>query len=255
MKRRIQIAAIALAATLVALPTVAETLDDVLSRHYEAIGGLDAWRAVETCRWNGRMVMPAGVEAPFSMTFARPLKARLEITIQDMTGTQVYDGETAWAQLPFAGSSEPVVMPEDQAQLMREQADLDGPLVDWQEKGHQLELVGKETTGGAEAYHVRAELAGGTVRDFFIDAETSLLVRQEATVMVQGEPMEIETIFSDHRKVGDIVVAHTIESKPKEAPSGQVLKIDSIDIGIEIAEDFFDMPSAGLEGADETGGE
>lgn len=255
MKRRIQVAAIALAATLVALPAVAETLDAVLSRHYEAIGGLDAWRAVETCRWNGRMEMPAGMEAPFSMTFARPLKARLEIEIQDMTGIQVYDGETAWAQLPFAGSSEPVVMPEDQAQLMREQADLDGPLVDWQEKGHQLELVGKETIGVAEAYHVRAELAGGNVRDFFIDAETGLLVRQEATVMVQGEPMEIETIFSDHRNVGGMVVAHTIESKPKEAPSGQVLKIDSIDIGIEIPEDFFDMPSAELEGSEGAGGE
>jgi outer membrane lipoprotein-sorting protein len=238
-----------LGVTLVCTPAIAasDSLEDVLSSHYEAIGGVEAWTAIESCRLNGRMVMPMGMEAPFVTTFVRPMKTRLEFTIQGMTATQVFDGETAWAILPFLGSNDPQVMPDEQARLMREQADFDGPLIDWEAKGHQVELVGMEDLEGTEAYHLEVTLDSGDVRSFYLDAESYLLIRLEAKTEIQGTEMEVETIFSDYREVGDLVMAHSIESRPKGAPAGQILTMESIELNIEVDEDFFTMPESPAE--------
>jgi len=234
-----------LGATLLFAPVIAadDSLKEVLSSHYEAIGGVDAWKAVESCRLNGRMVMPMGREAPFVTTFVRPMKTHLEFTLQGMTATQVFDGEVAWAIMPFMGSTEPQIMPDEQANLMREQADFDGPLIDWEAKGHQVELIGREDLEGTEAYHLEVILESGDVRDFYLDVQSYLLVRLEAKTEIQGAEMEVETLFSDYREVGDLVMAHSIESRPVGAPSGQVLTMESIEINVEVADDVFSMPA------------
>jgi hypothetical protein len=234
---------------LCAVVTAADdSLDEVLTSHYEALGGLDAWKSIESCRLNGRMVIPMGMEAPFVTTFVRPLKTRLEFTLQGMTGVQVFDGEKAWAILPFMGSSDPQMMPDEQAKLMEEQADFDGPLIDWEAKGHQVALIGKADVDGTEAYHLEVTLASGDIRDFYLDAESYLLLRLEAKAEIQGNEMEIETIFSDYRKVGELMMAHSIESKPIGAPSGQLLTIESIELNIDVEEDLFAMPEPPEEG-------
>ncbi len=222
----------------------ADSLEEVLSNYYEAIGGVDAWKAVESARLNGRMVMPMGMEAPFVTTFARPLRTRLEFTFQEMTGVQVFDGESAWAILPFMGSMEPQVMPDEQTRLMKEQADFDGPLVDWQAKGHEVEHVGKEDVDGAQAYHLEITLASGDVRHFYLDAKSYLLIRLEAMTEIQGGEMEIETIFSDFRDVDGLMMAHSIESRPKGAPEGQVLTMESIELNVDVDDSLFTMPEA-----------
>ena len=138
------------------------------------------------------------------------------------------------------------------AALMREQADFTGPLIDWQAKGHQVELIGKEKTDGAETYHLEVTLASGSVRHFFLDAEDYLPVRMEATTDFQGTEMEIETIFSDFRQVGELVMAHSIESRPTDAPEGQRLTIETIELDIELSDDLFTRPG---DSGDEAGSE
>lgn len=232
------------ALALIVLPAVAEelTLDQVLANHYDALGGLDAIKGMDTATFAGKMSMGPGGEAPFKMYFKRPMKARMEFTMQGMTGVQAFDGETAWMLMPFMGKSDPEVMAEDQAKNMKEQADIDGPLVDWQEKGHQVELMGLEETEGTEAYKIRVELANGDVRTHYLDSEYFITIKQEGKTMVQGNEMEFETILSDYKEVGGLMFPHSIESKPKGAPSGQVITIDTIELNSEVSADLFAMP-------------
>ena len=210
------------------------TLDQVLANHYEALGGLDTIKGMDTATFVGRMAMGPGAEAPFKMYFKRPMRARLEFTMQGMTGIQAYDGETAWMVMPFMGKSDPEVMAEDQAKNMQEQADIDGPLVDWQEKGHKVELIGLEDVDGTEAYKIKVDLANGDVRYHFLDSEYFITIKQEGKTTMQGNEVEFETILSDYKEVGGLMFPHSIESKPKGAPAGQVITIDEIEVGIEV---------------------
>jgi outer membrane lipoprotein-sorting protein len=237
---------------LLALPMVAEdlTLDQVLANHYEALGGLDAIRGMETATFVGRMAMGPGAEAPFKMYFKRPMMARMEFTMQGMTGIQAFDGETAWMIMPFMGKSDPEVMADDQAKNMQEQADIDGPLVDWQEKGHTVELIGLEEVDGTEAYKIKVDLANGDVRHHFLDSEYFITIKQEGKTTMHGNEMEFETILSDYKEVGGLMFPHSVESKPKDAPTGQVITIDEIEVGIEVPDDLFAMPAPTAEAAE-----
>jgi outer membrane lipoprotein-sorting protein len=153
-----------LAGALLASPVAAQDLDEVLDNYYEAIGGIEAWKDLNTMRATGSMAMGGmGVEAPFIVTVKRPNKVRMEFTFQGMTGVQAYDGETAWMLMPFMGRTDPEVMPDDMAKDILDQADIDGALVDWQAEGHQVELMGKEETSGTETYKLKVTKKNGDV--------------------------------------------------------------------------------------------
>jgi hypothetical protein len=234
-----------LAGALMGLPVAAQdmTLDEVLAKHYEALGGVDNLKTVNSAVFKGNMTMGQGMEAPFTMTFLRPMMARMEFTMQGMTGVQAYDGEVAWMVMPFLGKNDPEEMADDQAKSMKVQADLDGPLLDWQDKGHQLELVGMEETEGTEAYKIRVNLANGDVHDYFLDSEYFIVIKREMKTEIQGNEVQIETIFSDYKEVGGLMYPHSMETKPKGSPEqGQVITVETIELNGDVSSDLFAMP-------------
>ncbi len=144
--------AVAALAALAALPASAQTLDEILAKNYQAHGGLDKIKAVKTMRMTGTMTVGPGIEAPFVLEQKRPNMMRMDITIQGMTITQAYDGKTGWQLNPLAGRKDPELLPADQAKQMEEQADIDGPLIDYKAKGNTIEYVGKDKVEGSDAY-------------------------------------------------------------------------------------------------------
>src|SRR6266571_4814263 len=113
------------------------SVDEIIAKNVQARGGMDKLKAVNSMRLHGIMVMQK-----------RPKMTRTEFTIQGMTGMQVYDGKNAWMVMPFMGKKDPEMMPAEQAQMLDEQADMDGPLVDYKAKGNKVELLGKEQVEG-----------------------------------------------------------------------------------------------------------
>lgn len=237
------------------LPAAAEeaTLEEVLDGYYETIGGLDAWKEVQTVRMTGNMKMGQGMEAPFTMTFQRPGMSRLEFTLQGMTGIQAYDGEQAWYVMPFMGKTDPEPMPEEQAEQAKEQSDLDGPLVDFEEKGIQVELVGKEEIEGTGAYKLKVTMENGDVRHYYLDDEYHLPFFTLSKTEIQGQEVEIETRIGDYKEVGGLVMAHSVNNRPKGAgeDQGQTIIIDSAELGVEVPGDFFTMPEVAAAAAAE----
>jgi len=251
-----KVSLLCLAVALLAGAASAEemTLEELLAAHFEALGGEENLRAVKTAKMSGNMTMGPGMEVPFEVVFARPQKMRMEFTMQGMTAVQAYDGETAWSVMPFMGKTDPEVMADDQAKEAKERADFDGPLMDWQEKGHQVELLGLEETEGTEAYKIKIDLANGDTRYQFLDSEYFITIKTESTVNMQGNEMEFETILSDYKEVDGLMFPHSYESKPKGAPSGQVITVESYELGVEVSDDMFAMPEKSVEPATNTDG-
>ena len=234
------------------------TLEEVLASHYEAIGGTDAWASVDSVRFEGTMSMGPGMDAPFSMTMKRPGNIRLEFSFQGMTGIQASDGTTAWMVMPFMGQNDPEEMPADQAEQLNEQADIEGPLFDWAEKGHELELLGSEKMEGTDVYKLKLTRKNGKVRYQYLDTDYFMVIKQEGKTVVQGQEMEIETTIGDYKELclatstlvddeqpceGDVLVLpYSIESKPKGAPAGQKITIETVTVNSEVEDGYFAMP-------------
>lgn len=226
------------------------TLDQVLALNLESRGG-DALEGVETMRMIGTMTMGPGMEAPFTVYFQRPHKMRLEFTMQGMTGIQAFDGSNGWFVMPFMGNPNPQKMADDQLKQTREMADFDGPLIGWKDKGYSVELLGKTEIEGTEAYELKITTKDGDVTHTYLDTDYGLEFKQTAKRSFQGVEVEAETSIGDYKEVGDIVVAHSMETRIGNAPAGQVITIKEIDLNVEVTDDMFDMPEPSK--ADPTG--
>jgi len=123
-------------------------------------------------KMTGKMVMGGAMEAPFVVYRARPKNQRVEFTFQGMTGVQAFDGKSgsSWSIMPFMGKKDPEVMPAEESKMMAEEADFDGILVDWKDKGHKIESLGKEQVEGADCYKVKVTLKSIRVEDAGGDA-------------------------------------------------------------------------------------
>jgi outer membrane lipoprotein-sorting protein len=224
----------------------AETAEEIVAANLEAKGGEEALLAIETGRIKGTMRMggsAAGtIEMPFTMEFKKPDKMRLEFTMQGMTGIQAYDGETGWAIMPFMGKTEPEEMAEDQLKQLKNQADFEGVLVNYKEKGHTVELVGKEEVDGTPAYKLKVTRADGDIDYLYLDEEYYVEFKSELKREIQGNEMTITTVIGDYKEVDGLLFAHSMELSFGDNPAQQVITIESIELGVELLDDRFAMP-------------
>ena len=131
--------------------TSAQNLEGILAKIYDARGGLKNIKAVESARMSGKLVIPGMMEAPVTLEWKRPDKIRMEFETPQGNGTQAFDGEKAWAFMPGMGA--PMELSGPQADGIRRQADMiDGPLIDWKDKGNSVEYLGEDEIDGVAVH-------------------------------------------------------------------------------------------------------
>ncbi|MCP4897008.1 MAG: hypothetical protein GY906_08535 [bacterium] len=243
MKRQALLVGVVIALLALCSNVMAIELEEVLATHHETIGGEEAWLDVQTVSMSGTMRMGGGqMEAPFSIEFKRPMKVRLEFTVQGMTGIQAYDGETGWSVMPFMGKTDPEEMAEDQLKEIKEQAEFDGLLINYEEKGHTVELVGEEEIEGTPAYKLKVTKENGDVVFTYLDTDYCLEFMNVTKREVQGNEVEITNAIGDYKEVEGLIFAHSIEVAFGDQPAAQEIIIDKIELGKEISDDRFTMP-------------
>lgn len=240
MLRKI-LAGLALAA-LVAVPASAQTLDEVLASNYKAKGGLDKIKAVQTIKLSGTMTMGPGMEVPFVMEQKRPMMLRMEITFQGMAIVQAYDGKNGWQLNPMQGRKDPEPLPEDAVKQVEEQADFDGPLIDYKAKGSTVELLGKEKVEGSDAYKIKLTLKNGDLRYFYLDADSFLEVRIEGKTKIRGTDLESESTIGDYKDEGGLMMAHAMESGQKGSAQKMKVTITKVELNVPLDAARFKMP-------------
>ena len=222
------------------------SVDEVIEKHIEARGGYEAIKALESARFTG-VANFGGTEAPVMMEWARPKKVRMEFELQGMKMVQAYDGSEGWAIMPFLGKLDPEPMAEDQLKDIQQQADLDGELVDYKEKGHTIELLGLEDVDGTEAYHLKITRKDGDVSHSYLDSEYFLPFKDVSKSTRQGVEVTINTIVGDYKEVAGVLMPHSFESSTEGAPAGQTITITSVETNIDFDDTRFSMPVQSAE--------
>jgi outer membrane lipoprotein-sorting protein len=240
MARRFILAVLALA---LAGPVYAQTADELIAKNIKAKGGMDKIKAMKSLRATGHMSLGPEMEAPFTMMLKRPNEMRMEFTLQGMTGVQAYDGKTAWAVMPFMGKKDPEAMAPDDAKMVEEQSDFDGPLIDYKAKGNTVELVGREQVEGVNAYKIKVTRKDGEIRYLYLDPDAYLEIATDATRNVRGSQMEIYSTIGDYKEVNGVMLAHSIESGPKGSTQKQKMTVDKYEANVDIPENSFAMPA------------
>jgi len=229
-------------AAVLAAPAAAQTVDEVIAKSFEARGGLDKLKAIQAMRMTGKMTM-GPMELPLVIETKRPASLRLDVTVQGTVAVQAYDGTTAWGISPM-GTGQAEALPAEAAREMAAQADLDGPLVDSEAKGHRVELVGKEMVEGRDAFKLKVTKKDGGVEYYFLDAASYLPVRFEGKRTVRGAEIEGEGTIGDYKEVAGFLWPHSIQNGAKGRPEKQAITIEKIEVNPKIDDTRFKMPSA-----------
>jgi hypothetical protein len=225
-----------------AAPAASQTVDEIVAKNIAAKGGAAKLKAVTSMRITGKMTIGPGIEAPFVLEMQRAGGMRMDITVQGMVLSQGYDGTKAWLLNPLQGSKVPQEMSADDTKLAAEQADIDGPLIDYKAKGHTVELLGKEKVEGSDAFKVKLTKKGGDVRTYYIDAEHFLEIKEESKRTVRGSEMDSETIFGDYKEVAGLMVPHSIDGGVKGNPARQKMVVEKVEVNVPIEASRFKMP-------------
>jgi len=230
-------------AAVLAAPAAAQTVDEVIAKSFEARGGLDKLKAIQSIRMTGKMTM-GPMEMPMVIEWKRPANFRADVTAQGVLAVQAYDGTTAWGISPM-GTGQAERVPPEVAKQMADRADLvDGPLVDYEAKGHQVELLGKEKVEGKDAFKLKVTRKDGSVEYYFLDAESYLPVRVEGKQTVRGTEIEGEGTIGDYKEVAGFLWPHSIQNGAKGRPEKQTITIEKIEINPTIDDSRFRMPAA-----------
>ena len=221
----------------------AQSVDDIIAKNVQARGGTDKLKSVQTLRSSGKMEM-GPMEAPGSMVQKRPDMLRIDFTVQGLTAVQAYDGKEAWAIMPFTGKKDPELMPADDTKEMQEDADIDGPLVDYKAKGNQVELMGKEDVEGTPAYKLKVTMKHGDVKYMYLDTDSGLQIKEEEKRMIRGTEQDTDTIIGDYREVNGMMFPFAIDSGIKGSAERQKLTIDKVEVNAPVDDASFKMPPA-----------
>jgi outer membrane lipoprotein-sorting protein len=221
----------------------AQTADEILAKVLAARGGVDKLRAIHSERVSGQISF-GDVSGPFVVELKRPLKMRMQLTMQDRTMLRVYDGKQGWANNPFAGRVNPEAMSEDDLKNITEESDFDGPLLDYKSKGNQIELVGKDKFSDNDVWRVKLTTKNGDVRYYLFDVNSFLLLKWEGKRKFQDQELPVESHFSDYREVGGLKFAFAIDSGSSPTELTQKIRIEKVELNPDLSDAEFAKPSA-----------
>lgn len=238
---RISAVAFCLLALVAAGATFAMDADELIAKAIEAQGGASALQAVQSQKATGKFVNQ-GMEIPFTMAQARPNLLRIDATFMGMTIVQAFDGTNGWSINPMTGSQDAQPMSDVEAKGFRMQADMDGQLLNWAAKGYTVEYVGPEEVEGTAAHRLRVDTKMDIVMDFWFDAESFLLLKQNLKMKVDQGEFETQSYPSDYRQQGGLTFAYAIETRQGDQVVNQLI-IDTIELGVTVDPAVFLMPT------------
>jgi hypothetical protein len=229
---------------LFALPVSAQTADEIIAKYIKTVGGMEKIQAVKALRRTGKFTGGGGFEAAVIEENKRPNMVRQELTLQGMTQINAYDGKTGWKIEPWGGKKDPETLGEEEMKQIIEASDIDGPLVNYQQKGNKVEFVGMEPVEGTDAFKLKVTLADGDVRYYYMDTDYYVPIKIDTKRTVRGAEREYETTLGDYKEVAGWYLPYSVEIGAKGSQFKQKVTYEKIEANPPIDDIRFRIPTA-----------
>ena len=196
-----------IALSAVAFPSTPDkiSVDEIVRRHLQALGGQDKVEAVRSTITRaeyreGTYVQPHAYIArmyPYYKTICDPTQPLGDVC-------EGYDG-SAWEW--YADPGVVVRTVGAAAAASRHGTELIDSLVDYKSKGTKVELVGSGLFEQKPVYQLHVTLVDGFEKDLFVDQQSFLIDgdRRSAPIHAFGEPVRSENRFEDYRSVNGVL--------------------------------------------------
>lgn len=221
-----------------------QTAEELVNKNVQAKGGLDKIKAIKSLRMTGKLMGGGGFTAMTAQENQRPNLVREIFSLQGMTAVTAYDGTSGWQIQPFGGHKEPVMMGEDDLRDLLIDADFDGPMVDYKEKGNTVEYLGHDIVDGDDALRLKVTLKDGDIIYYLLDPDTFLEIRREVQEFIRGSIRESVSEMGSYKPVAGVMFPFSISQGSKENPAQQTVTFEKIEANVKVDPADFALPAS-----------
>jgi hypothetical protein len=221
-------------------PALNVTVDQVLDKYIQAIGGKAAVEKVTSRTYKGFFDIPAmGVSAPLEAYSQAPNKRYETVSITGFGLIQLgFDGSKGWAQDPQTGmrdiSGLELVSLKRRVDFYRE--------LKLKEQYNKMTVVGKEKVGSGEAYVVEAVPTEGDPEKFYFDTQTGLLIRNDTMEEGPQGKVPVQSYLEDYKEVDGVKIPFT--TRQVSPVVNITVRLTEIKQNVPIDETKFNKPAA-----------
>src|SRR6202051_4019586 len=221
-----------------------QTADELIAKNIQARGGMEKMKAIKTLRMTGRFEGGAGFPASVGQENERPNLIRETFKLQGMMAVQAYDGSAGWQIQPFGGKKDPELMGEDDVRDLLLDADFDGPLVDYKEKGNTVEYMGHDVVDGDDALRLKVTLKNGDIIYDYLDPDTFIEIRKEIQQFIRGSVRDRVVGYGSYKPVDGVMYPFSIPQGPKNPPDAQTTTVRKMEANVTIDPADFALPAS-----------
>jgi hypothetical protein len=221
-----------------------QTADELIAKNIQARGGMEKMKAIKTMRITGKFEGGGGFTASVGQENQRPNLLRETFMLQGMTAVQAYDGNAGWQIQPFGGKKDPELMGEDDVRDLLLDADFDGPLVDYKEKGSTVEYMGHDVVDGDDALRLKVTLKNGDIIYDYLDPDSFIEIRREIQQFIRGSVRDRVVGLGSYKPVAGVMYPFSISQGPKNHPDEQTTTIQKMEANVTIDPADFNLPAS-----------
>lgn len=176
----------------------AQTVDEIVAKHVEAIGGKEKLAQVTSVFIeSGTEVM--GNESSTTTTIVTGKGYRNESDFNGQQMVQVITDKGGWSINPFGGSGAAMALPDEQFKVGQDQVFID-PLYDYAARGAKVELAGQEKIGAVNAFKLKYTNKDKAETTYFVDPATYHIIRAVKKGIAMGQEVTITVDYSKFTK-------------------------------------------------------
>src|ERR1700693_5407688 len=222
----------------------AQNAEELVNKNIQAKGGIEKIKAIKSIRLTGKLNGGGGFTAATLQENERPNLVRETFSLQGMTAVTAFDGTTGWQIQPFGGHKDPEFMGEDDLKDLLLDADFDGPLVDYKEKGNTVEFLGHDLVDGDDGLRLKVTLKDGDIVYYYLDPDTFLEIRKEVQEFIRGSVGGRVAEMGANKPVAGVMYPYSISQGPKANPAARTTTVEKIEVNVPIDKADFAVPAS-----------
>jgi hypothetical protein len=219
----------------------AQTADEVIQKYTTAMGSLEAFNKVTTAKITGTL-SSQGRDLPLTTQIVNGKSMRSDLKVGEETVNSVYNNSKGWKINPFANAPTATEVTGSELVTFKAQASLANNLMDYKNRGHNIELAGQEEVEGIKATKIKlTSKEDGKITIYFISTASNLLVKSIAKRNVAGNEYDAETFYTDIKEINGLKFCMHFTTKI-EGQIFQDVKYEKIELNVPVDDKIFIMP-------------
>jgi outer membrane lipoprotein-sorting protein/predicted aspartyl protease len=216
----------------------AETLEEILNRHTQALGGKEALEAITSSTSEYELILPGGMTGTQKYYFKYPDKLRSEMDLKIMQTMTVFDGQKGWTKDPN-GQVRELAGAELSDIQMELYFNLYAYLFPDRAKG-KVEYLGREEADGINYYVIQVTPEGIDPIKMYLDPQTYLIDK----TVTRRDIVEVTAHYSDYLDFAGIKIASSYRISTGDPAYDMRSALVGVEFNKPLSDELFAIPVA-----------